>query len=51
MTNFKRKKPKQARAGCLMCKPWKVWGNRKDRKKPKDREPTDLENIAYGGGA
>jgi len=24
--NFKRKKPKNARAGCLMCKPHKVNG-------------------------
>lgn len=21
--NYKRKRPKSARAGCLMCKPWK----------------------------
>jgi hypothetical protein len=26
MANHKRKKPKNARAGCLMCKPWKVNG-------------------------
>lgn len=24
--NHKRKRPKNARAGCLMCKPWKVNG-------------------------
>lgn len=22
--NHKRKRPKNARAGCLMCKPWKI---------------------------
>ena len=26
MGNFKRKRPKNRRAGCLMCKPWKVNG-------------------------
>jgi len=28
--NFKRKKPKNSRSGCLMCKPHKMngWGNR-----------------------
>lgn len=25
--NFKRKKPKSTRAGCLMCKPWKRQGS------------------------
>lgn len=25
--NFKRKKPKSARAGCLLCKPHKIMGN------------------------
>lgn len=24
--NFKRKRPKSTRAGCLMCKPWKRQG-------------------------
>lgn len=30
--NHKRKRPKNRRAGCLMCKPWKMngWGNKKD---------------------
>jgi len=23
MANFKRKRPKSTRSGCLMCKPWK----------------------------
>ena len=26
MGNHKRKRPKNRRAGCLMCKPWKVNG-------------------------
>lgn len=26
MANHKRRKPKNARAGCLLCKPWKVNG-------------------------
>jgi len=30
--NHKRKKPKSARAGCLMCKPWKMNGFGKRRK-------------------
>lgn len=25
--NFKRKRPKSTRAGCLMCKPWKRQGS------------------------
>lgn len=35
--NFKRKRSKSARAGCLLCKPWKVMGNSKEARKPKDR--------------
>lgn len=31
--NFKRKRPKSARAGCLMCKPWKILGNSKHAQK------------------
>jgi hypothetical protein len=30
--NHKRKRPKNARSGCLMCKPWKVNHFGKDRK-------------------
>ncbi len=29
MVNFKRHRPKAARSGCLLCKPWKVQGNSK----------------------
>jgi hypothetical protein len=29
--NHKRKKPKNARAGCLLCKGWKVNGFRTER--------------------
>ena len=31
MMNFKRKRPKNARAGCLMCKPNKMNGVNKDK--------------------
>ncbi len=29
--NFKRKRPANRRAGCKLCKPWKVNGHRTDR--------------------
>lgn len=31
MPHFKRRRPKNRRAGCLMCKPWKVNGFGKAR--------------------
>ena len=31
MANHKRKRPKNRRAGCLLCKPWKMNGFAKDR--------------------
>ena len=31
MANHKRKRPKNRRAGCLLCKPWKVNGFSKRR--------------------
>ncbi len=31
MAHHKRKRPKNRRAGCLLCKPWKVNGFAKDR--------------------
>jgi len=31
MANHKRKRPKNRRAGCLLCKPWKVNGFAKSR--------------------
>jgi len=30
--HHKRKRPKNSRAGCLMCKPWKVNGFATERK-------------------
>jgi hypothetical protein len=30
MANFKRKRPKSTRSGCLMCKPYKHQGCSKD---------------------
>lgn len=35
--NFKRKRPKERRAGCLLCKPWKFMGNSLEAKKRQDR--------------
>jgi hypothetical protein len=32
MSNHKRKRPKNARAGCLLCKPWKINGFATERK-------------------
>ena len=32
MAHHKRKRPKNSRAGCLMCKPWKVNGVGKDER-------------------
>jgi len=31
MANHKRRRPKNRRAGCLLCKPWKVNGFSKSR--------------------
>ncbi|MGH9818484.1 MAG: hypothetical protein ACRD6I_20675 [Candidatus Acidiferrales bacterium] len=31
MAHHKRKRPKNRRAGCLLCKPWKVNGYAKTR--------------------
>lgn len=31
MANYKRKKPKNARGGCLMCKHWKINGHSKNK--------------------
>jgi hypothetical protein len=33
--NHKRKRPKNRRAGCLMCKPWKICGNHNNRGEPR----------------
>jgi hypothetical protein len=30
MANFKRRRPKNRRAGCLLCKPWKANGAKPD---------------------
>jgi len=38
--NFKRLKPKNARAGCLMCKPHKMNGMG-DKKRPVSERRTD----------
>ncbi len=31
MAHHKRKRPKNGRAGCLLCKPWKVNGFAKEK--------------------
>lgn len=44
MAHHKRKKPKNARAGCLMCKPWKMNGAKKKyRMKFSDRRRSVAE--------
>ncbi len=38
MANHKRKRPKNRRAGCLMCKPWKANGSKPElHLKPSER--------------
>ncbi len=32
MANFKRRRPKNRRAGCLLCKPWKMNGFARTRR-------------------
>jgi hypothetical protein len=45
MPHYKRKKTKNARGGCLMCKPWKVNGAKGSDYKPNDRRT--LERAGY----
>lgn len=40
--NYKRKRPKETRSGCLMCKPWKYMGNRKEAKRIQDLKLDEL---------
>lgn len=42
MANHKRKRPKNARAGCLMCKPHKMNGNN-ERSKLKEDVDKEIE--------
>ena len=39
--NHKRKGLKSTRAGCLLCKPWKVMGNRKEALRYQDHKNTE----------
>lgn len=32
MANHKYRRRRVSRAGCHMCKPWKIWGNAKGRR-------------------
>lgn len=41
---FKRGKPKSVRAGCLLCKPWKIMGNSKQAKTIQDLRKYNEEN-------
>lgn len=43
--NHKKKKPKNARAGCLLCKPHKMNGVGLGKLKPRDRR--ELEASGY----
>lgn len=46
--NHKRKRPKNRRSGCLMCKPWKVNGfatERKDGEKFSDHRRRKIAEI------
>jgi len=44
MANHKRGKRKNCRAGCLMCKPWKMNGAKKELKlKPSERRKLQKE--------
>lgn len=50
--NHKRGKPKNARAGCLMCKPWKVngaaskpWNVRGQDKRNEVKARADLNEV------
>ena len=37
--NHKRRRPKNRRAGCLMCKHWKVNGSKRSERRPhRDRK-------------
>jgi hypothetical protein len=55
MAHHKRKRRKNRRAGCLMCKPWKVNGfakGRLDSERFSDhrrREQTDEEVTSFAG--
>ena len=44
--NHKRHKPKSARGGCLLCKPWKANGYSKfHRAKPRDQRQLQVEPM------
>ena len=41
MAHHKRRRPKNRRAGCLLCKPWKVNGAKKSNK----LKPSELRKV------
>lgn len=44
--NHKRRRPKQRRAGCLLCKPWKLTANVKADRARAEREALRHEERA-----
>jgi hypothetical protein len=49
MANFKRGRPKNRRAGCLMCKPHKMNGSKDQRTKIKGvRVKINLKDVDSG---
>jgi len=58
MANHKRGRPKNGRAGCLLCKPWKVNGFARRRRldgeafsAARGRRVADLEIYGYWNGS
>lgn len=43
MSHHKRGRPKNRRAGCLMCKPWKMNGGKRIERKKQDRVAEEKE--------
>ena len=46
MANFKRKRAKNQRAGCLLCKPWKTNGFARRSKKDGERFSDHRRRLA-----
>ena len=43
MANHKRRRPKNKRAGCLLCKPWKANGSKRNER----MRHSDYSRIYY----
>ena len=46
--HHKRRRPKNRRAGCLMCKPWKVNGAGGQNRYEGKWKPSEVRRIASG---